>query len=208
MIAGNAWAYSDDFCTYAGKPPVPVCDDEYYGTNALDRVYEAAGGSWVYLAVPSDREFAAFAQASGLAGLVEDERFATEADRRANDDALAATLASHFAGKPAAEWESVLSSAGVGCAEVNMKGHPAFIALDPVLRDTGLTVTYQHPVYGELVRLAPPVKFSETPGRVAPPPLRGEHNRSVLSEVGYGAEEITELEERGILIPVSDVSVV
>ena len=34
MISGNAWCYSDDFCTYDGKPPIPLCDSEYYGTGA------------------------------------------------------------------------------------------------------------------------------------------------------------------------------
>src|ERR1700687_3808221 len=59
MIGGNAWAYSDDFCTYDGKPPTPLCDSEYYGTSPLDRVYPASEGGWVCLSVRSDAELAA-----------------------------------------------------------------------------------------------------------------------------------------------------
>ena len=52
-----------------------------------------------------------------------------------------------------------------------MTGQPIFTVFDPVLRETGLTVAADHPVFGEMVRAAPPVAFSETPGRVAPPCL-------------------------------------
>jgi crotonobetainyl-CoA:carnitine CoA-transferase CaiB-like acyl-CoA transferase len=39
--------------------------------------------------------------------------------------------------------------------------------------------------------------FSETPGRVGPSCLRGEHTRSVLAGLGYSATEIEELERTG-----------
>ena len=72
------------------------------------------------------------------------------------------------------------------------------------IRDrAGLTVTFEHPLFGEMVRAAPPVSFSETPGRVAPPCLRGQHNRSILAEVGYSDDEIERFEADKIVIPAS-----
>jgi crotonobetainyl-CoA:carnitine CoA-transferase CaiB-like acyl-CoA transferase len=62
-------------------------------------------------------------------------------------------------------------------------------------------VTFEHPLFGTMVRAAPPIAFSDTPGRVAPPCLRGEHNRAVLSELGYTDTEIAELEAHGAVIP-------
>jgi crotonobetainyl-CoA:carnitine CoA-transferase CaiB-like acyl-CoA transferase len=200
MIAGNAWAYSDDFCAYDGKPPVPLCDDEYHGTSAVDRVYRAADGSWVCVAIRSDQEFAALVRTLGLPELAEDERFATDAARQANDTALATALGARLRDKPASEWEAAAAAARVGCVEANMKGQPVFTSFDPVLRETGLTVAYEHPQFGEMVRAAPPVAFSETPGRVAPPCARGEHNRSVLAELGYGEAEIDDLEARRVVV--------
>jgi crotonobetainyl-CoA:carnitine CoA-transferase CaiB-like acyl-CoA transferase len=70
-----------------------------------------------------------------------------------------------------------------------------------VLRETGLTVTTEHPVYGELVRAAPPIAFSETPGRVAPPCVRGQHNRTLLAELGYSEGDIAKLEELDVITP-------
>lgn len=189
MISGNAWAYSDDFCTYNGKPPIPLCDSEYYGTSALDRVYEAAGGSWVCLAVKTDDEFVALMRTLGV----------PEA-RNADNDELESLLAATFAQRPAAEWESELTDAGVGCVECNLVGQPIFTIYDPVLRETGLSVTVDHPLFGEMVRAAPPVTFSETPGRVAPPCLRGQHNRAILAELGFSEADIVKFEELNAVI--------
>jgi crotonobetainyl-CoA:carnitine CoA-transferase CaiB-like acyl-CoA transferase len=199
MIGGNAWAYSDDFCSYAGKPPTALCDSEYYGTGALDRVYEAAQGSWVSLAVKSDSEFAALLGVIGLPELATDERFASAAARADHDEELVNRLGARFAEKPASEWESELSAARVGCVDVNLLGQPVFTSFDPVLRETGLTVTVEHPLYGEIVRTAPPVSFSETPGRVAPPCVRGQHNTAILTSLGYSEADIAKFEELNVI---------
>jgi crotonobetainyl-CoA:carnitine CoA-transferase CaiB-like acyl-CoA transferase len=202
MIGGNAWAYSDDFCSFADKAPVPLCDSEYYGTSALDRVYPSSGDGWVCLAVRSDTEFSALAQALGAPELATDKRFASTSARADNDDELQGLLAARFTEKTAAEWESTLSAARVGCVEVNMLGQPVFTSYDPVLRETGLTVAAEHPIFGEMVRAAPPVAFSETPGRLAPPCVRGEHNRSILAELGYSDGDIAKFEELNVVVPL------
>lgn len=200
MIGGNAWCYSDDFCLYEGKPPVPLCDAEYYGTSALDRVYPAAEG-WVCLAVRTPTEWTNLVRALGLIELSDDDRFATEEARAENDDALCAALAARFADQPAAEWEVTLTAADVGCVEANLKGQPAFTSFDPGLRTTGLTVEIEHPMFGSIVRAAPPVSFSETPGKVAPPCRRGEHNHTILAEFGYSDDEIAKLEADTVIFP-------
>jgi crotonobetainyl-CoA:carnitine CoA-transferase CaiB-like acyl-CoA transferase len=197
MIGGNAWAYSDDFCSYEGKPPVMVCDSEYLGTSALERLYQAAGGTWVAISIRTDGEFEALAT---MLDLGSEERFATRAARSEHDRALEKALATNFAEKSAGDWESALGAVGLGCVEVNMKGQPVFTSFDPVLRETGLTVAVQHPIHGEMVSAAPSVAFSDTPGRVGPPCLRGQHNRSILAELGYTDPEIRTFETNGAVI--------
>jgi crotonobetainyl-CoA:carnitine CoA-transferase CaiB-like acyl-CoA transferase len=200
MIGGNAWCYSDDFCSYKGKPPVAIDDDDYNGTSALDRVYRTAEG-WVCLVVRTEAEWRALLATIGLPELTTDPRFATRDNRREHDAALIPLLAARFKDKPAAEWEAALTSAGVGCVEANMNGLPSFTSFDPVLRETGLTVEFEHPLYGSMVRCAPALQFSETPSRLASPCLRGEHNRDVLRELGYTDDDITRLEKDRVVAP-------
>ncbi len=201
MISGNAYAYSDDFCTYAGKPPSPIGDEECYGTSAVDRVYKAASGTWVCIAVPLDTEFVALTRELGLPELAEDERFSSASARRKDDAALAQILSDRFAERSAGEWEAAMTKAGVGCVEANLQGQPMVTSFDPVLRETALTLAYNHPLFGEMVRAAPAVAFSETPGRVAPPCVRGQHNESILAELGYDTEAIQRLTASGVVIP-------
>jgi crotonobetainyl-CoA:carnitine CoA-transferase CaiB-like acyl-CoA transferase len=201
MIGGNAWSYSDDFNSYAGKPGVPRCDSDYMGISALYRNYKAAGESWATLAVTTDPEWDTLVSALGAPELRSDPRFTTSQARQLNDDALIAELTARFALKPASEWEAELSAAGVGCVEASMSGHAMFAAFDPVLRATGLSVESEHPLFGSLWRAAPPIAFSETPGRVAPVCLRGEHNHAILAELGYSPADIKQLEEAKIIFP-------
>jgi crotonobetainyl-CoA:carnitine CoA-transferase CaiB-like acyl-CoA transferase len=198
MIGGNALAYSDDFCAYQGKPPVPICDDEAFGVNALYRLYEAGEG-WVCLAATTDREWRSLVRAIGEPGLAVDERFGNRADRIAHDDELVDLLRAVFRTRPAAEWESLLTAAGVGCVDVFLEGYQAFTSTDQGLRDAGATVEVEHPLLGSLVRFGPPVVFSETPWKLAPSCLRGEHNDIVLSSLGYSDDEIAALSGRGVL---------
>jgi crotonobetainyl-CoA:carnitine CoA-transferase CaiB-like acyl-CoA transferase len=200
MIAGNAWAYSDDFCRFAGKTPLAVCDSDYYGVCALYRVYEAAEG-WICLAVTTEREWHDFTATAELAELAADRRFATASARAAHDAELTAALTDQFARRPAAEWEAMLSAVDVGCVQVFMGGQPAFTSTDLVLRATGLTLEEEHPLFGTVVRAAPPVAFSETPARVAPPCVRGQHNHAILTELGYSDDDITAFEKDGVVIP-------
>jgi len=45
------------------------------------------------------------------------------------------------------------------------------------------------------------VQLSETPGAIGgPPPLLGQHSREVLLDLGYRAEEIDQLRERGVTV--------
>jgi crotonobetainyl-CoA:carnitine CoA-transferase CaiB-like acyl-CoA transferase len=200
MIAGNAWAYADDFCAYAGKPAAAITDDDYWGVSALDRLYPAAGDTYACVAVYGDAEFRRFATVLGAPELADDERFATDHARRQHDTELESALGALLLARPAPEWEQLCTGADVGCVDVAMGGQAVTTSFDPGLREAGLTVAFEHPLFGEMVRAAVPVTFSATPGRIAPPSRRGEHNRAVLGELGYSDAELDELESAGVLV--------
>ena len=204
MISANAWCYADDFCSYAGKPATPVCDDDYFGLSALERVYPAAQG-WVCLVVRTEGEWRALTDAISLPELAADPRFATAADRQCNDEELIRILGARFAEQNSAAWEELLSEADVGCVDVGFAGHPGFIAFDRGLRESGFTTEIEHPRFGPMVVWAPHLRFSKTPSRLGHPCERGAHNRPVLADAGYSVTEIGRLEASGAVVPLGAV---
>jgi crotonobetainyl-CoA:carnitine CoA-transferase CaiB-like acyl-CoA transferase len=63
-------------------------------------------------------------------------------------------------------------------------------------------IRYDHPVEGQINNLGFPVKMSATPQQVRmPPPLLGQHNAELLSELGFDAAAIRELEQEGAFAP-------
>ena len=185
MIGGNVYSYSDDAVTYDGKPPVAQSDPELLGLNALYRLYQTGDG-WVFLAATNDKERAALAATLGV-------------ELPDGDDARAAVLAAALADRKADEVEADLTEAGVGCASVFADGHPAFIATDEAIFDAGLAAEIEHPLFGTIRRHGLPAMLSETPGRLAPGSLRGQHTIPILTELGYTPEQIADLEAKQVV---------
>jgi crotonobetainyl-CoA:carnitine CoA-transferase CaiB-like acyl-CoA transferase len=198
MIGGNAWAYADDFLRYRGKPALPVADGEYHGLGALYRLYQAASG-WVFLAASREKEWQKLAAAIERTDLLADSRFSTAALRRVNDSALIDELARLFATRPADEWEAVLVPRGVACVAAFGASHSEFTCTDLVLRETGLVVEVEHPLFGRILRHGAPVAFSETPPRLEPGSLVGQHTEELLREIGYDADRIVDLKARKVV---------
>lgn len=202
MIGGNAWAYADDFVRYEGKPALAQPDEDNHGLHALYRLYPASSG-WIFLAAPKQAEWEALVGVLDRPELARDERFATAEQRRANDDALTTVLAEAIGERDAAAWEATLSAVGVGCAHAFPGSHSEFTSTDPVMRDTGLVVEIEHPTFERVLRHGLPVSFSETPGRLAPCCLSGEHTEKILTELGYSAEQIEQLRADEVVFSTS-----
>jgi crotonobetainyl-CoA:carnitine CoA-transferase CaiB-like acyl-CoA transferase len=179
MIGGNVYSYSDDAVTYEGKPALAASDPEQFGLNALYRLYKSGDG-WIFLAATNDKERVALEEALRL-------------HLPDNDDARVAALTEAFADRKAHEIEHELTQAGVGCATVFPDGHPAFIATDEVMLETGLAADVEHPLFGTIRRHGLPAVLSETPGRVAAGCLRGQHTEAILEELGCTKDQIAGL---------------
>ena len=59
----------------------------------------------------------------------------------------------------------------------------------------------EHPVIGALKLLSNPMRMDAFEGGTVrtPPPLLGEHNREVLRDYGFSADDIAELESAGAI---------
>jgi crotonobetainyl-CoA:carnitine CoA-transferase CaiB-like acyl-CoA transferase len=71
---------------------------------------------------------------------------------------------------------------------------------DAQTRANEMVVEMEHPRAGRLQLLGTPIRLHSTPAtHRTPPPELGEHNKAVLAELGYAAEQIAELEQQGVL---------
>jgi formyl-CoA transferase len=67
------------------------------------------------------------------------------------------------------------------------------LAAEPSLRATGTIVEVEHPKRGKYLTVGNPIKLSDSPSEVRRAPLLGEHTDTVLTELGFGPEEIVAL---------------
>jgi crotonobetainyl-CoA:carnitine CoA-transferase CaiB-like acyl-CoA transferase len=129
--------------------------------------------------------------------LAEDPRFATNADRVGNREALETELNRRFAAEEVATWISRLQDAGLPCGPIlspdEALEHPQLLARDMVAR-------MAHPTAGDISVLGNPMNLSRTPTvGVSPSPVLGQHSAEILGELGFGSEEIDSLAEHGIV---------
>lgn len=94
---------------------------------------------------------------------------------------------------------SALEAAAVPCERVRTNHEQAYFD-DAELRARGLTVAYEHPVYGLLEQPGAFWDFGDL--RLVlqrPPPILGQHSREVLHDVGIPSDVVDELCATGVL---------
>jgi crotonobetainyl-CoA:carnitine CoA-transferase CaiB-like acyl-CoA transferase len=151
----------------------------------------------IAVAVGSERQWHRFCEALGAVVLAADPRFATNADRVANRDALRPLLAERLESARSAEWLERLAKADIPAAPIN----DVLRALaTPQARARGAETTVEHPRLGPIRQISPPFELSATPAtiRVAPP-LLGEHSDEILAELGFSTDAISDLHVRGVV---------
>jgi crotonobetainyl-CoA:carnitine CoA-transferase CaiB-like acyl-CoA transferase len=198
MIAANAYANADDFYWHQGRDSRRLPDRDGYGLDALYRLYRAKSG-WVFLACPFEEEWQALCRTIGRPDLLEDSRFSTRTAREKHDDALIEELTRVFSAREPLEWEKSLTDADVACVKAEDRGMYHFFNEDKHVRENGFLNQVKATRHGEFWRYTPVVGFSETEGKAGPAPLRGEHTRPVLKELGYTDDQIWDYKQRGIV---------
>ena len=138
--------------------------------------YETLACADGHLAVAcgNDGQFRRLVAALGLPGLACDAAFATNGDRVAHRDALAADLESVLRTAPVAHWDAALRAAGVPAGPVGDIGSAFRLAAD-----LGLAPTWPARD-GHVAQVRNPVRLSgHDPGPGMPPPHLGEHDTLV-----------------------------
>lgn len=149
----------------------------------------------VVIAVGNDRQFALLAKLLERPELAEDSRFAKNAGRIVNRDALLAILKPLVAAQTTGWWLENLPRTGIPGGQVN----PVSRAIeDEVAQARGMTSEVPHPTAGHVRLMASPLKLSGTPVRAPQaPPTLGQDSDAILAELGYDAARITRLRASG-----------
>jgi crotonobetainyl-CoA:carnitine CoA-transferase CaiB-like acyl-CoA transferase len=199
MLFTLAQVLSEDMVDYEGRPEGPAADADLLGLGPLYRLYAGSEG-WVFLAAPSDREWAALRSAMPASAGLDDPRFADPAGRRDHGAALAERLSDAFKGGTAAAWESLLTAVDVACVEVD-PGPSQNTLMNPggLAERLGMTTQVEHPIFGEHPRLKAVVSFSRSTTRAGPGVTVGQQTESLLREFGYAPERIDALAEQGVI---------
>lgn len=158
--------------------------------------FPASDGFFI-LGCANDGLWGRLCQAMERPDLLEDPRFKTNTDRVAHRPECIETLSKVFSSKTVAEWVDIISDAGVPCGPINRVSD---VVKDPQVLAREMIADLPHPNVPDLKVPSSPMKLTETPAtlRMAPP-LLGQHNVQILGELGYTADQVKKLQEKGVI---------
>jgi benzylsuccinate CoA-transferase BbsF subunit len=173
---------------------------DYHRFFAPHNVYPCSGDDqWCAISVENDAELAVLAKTIGRPELAQDARFATNAARIQNRQALDELISGWTAQYDHYDVMRRLQAAGVAAGAVLSTGE--FVE-DEHIKARGFMESFDHPVVGEKLYPGVPFKMSLTPGYIhRPAPLLGADTEYVLKNLlGMNDVQIKELNDEGILI--------
>lgn len=135
----------------------------------------------IALAIAADRQFIKLARVLGRPGLSDDPRFARNADRAMNRDALYAIIEEIFLTRTRDEWLAALHAEGLPAGAIRTVDE---VLEAPELIERGMLPKVNHPAIGRERLVGSPMHMSMSPPvDPSPPPLLGEHTAEVLADL-------------------------
>jgi formyl-CoA transferase/CoA:oxalate CoA-transferase len=152
----------------------------------------------IILGVGTQRLWGIFCGALEITDAVmDDPRFATNADRLANRDDLREIIEEKLTQKDSSHWLEAFREAKIPSGPINSV---AETLSHPQLQDRGFSVELEHSVAGLVKSLANPVQFSDTANEYRlPPPGLGEHNQEILESLGFSPKDINDYSGKGVI---------
>lgn len=188
------WTSYPLYYAFDGAPP-PARTGASHATIYPYGPFPTGGGGTVMLGLQNEREWVAFCdKVLQQPALAQDPRFAGNARRSAEREALRAIIIDAFAPLSAARVVERLETAQIANARVNTMAevwdHPQLKARRR-WREVGSPA-------GPLPALLPPGSWHEEP-RMDPVPALGEHTDAILAELGLNAADIAALRAEGAI---------
>ncbi len=198
LLAMGVWATGTLVsAALAGGKPYEL-HDRTAPVNALTNPYQCADGRWIMLAARRSA-WPVLAKALGRSELLTDPRFSDAEAVSRHAAELADLLDTAFRAQPLAHWEEVLDEARIPFGVIQT---PQEAAEDEQLRANDIVVPIEgandldYTVNNPLTLRG----LARVPARRAPE--HGEHNAEILAQLGFGVDDINQLQATGA-IPVA-----
>ncbi|WP_255369027.1 CaiB/BaiF CoA-transferase family protein [Polaromonas sp. OV174] len=164
---------------------------------AVYDVFTVKDGEQIFLAAVSDKQWAIFCKAFGLAEMLADPRLKSNNDRVLARDWMMPQLRSHLAPYSAAELSAVFEKNELPFAPITK---PQDLFDDPHLNATGgLAPVRMNDGSTAKVPLMPFTLDGARPQIRLQPPTLGQHSQALLKEVGYSEVDIARLKASKVM---------
>jgi len=161
------------------------------------QVFACADGHLI-LAVGNDGQFRKFCDVAGVPEWAADPRFATNAARVRQRETIVPLIDAVMRTRTQSAWLAQLEAAGIPCGPINAIDQ---VFDDPHVKARGMRIDLPHPQAASVPGVRAPLRLSGSPlSYAAPPPLLGEHSRSVLRDrLGIDDVSLAGLIARGVV---------
>ncbi|MDT9594077.1 CoA transferase [Nocardioides zeae] len=172
---------------YLGDGTVPGPQGSAHQSQAPYQAFVTVDG-YVTIGANTPGLWQRLCEALGLTALLDDERFAGNAERMAHRDDLVAAIERVTGDLPTDTVIERLQAAGVPCAPIQTYDQ---VFADPALEARDFFWDAPHPTLGAVRQVGSPMRFSRTPARRGSAgPLLGADTDAVLAELGADAERV------------------
>jgi crotonobetainyl-CoA:carnitine CoA-transferase CaiB-like acyl-CoA transferase len=162
------------------------------GATPLYRYYKTKDGKFISIACAAEPWFYA-----NLCKSLDCEHFLSREMDPEMADELGHHLEQKFLTKTRDEWFEFFHGKDIPIGKVYALDE---LATDRQLLHREMFIELDHPLEGKVKQPGISVKLSETPGRIRRiGPALGEHTREILTEMGYGEEDIGRLQKEGAI---------
>ncbi|MFB6310908.1 MAG: CaiB/BaiF CoA transferase family protein [Salinirussus sp.] len=187
--------YWSAYAQFQGRDPEPL--GASHPAMPVYDVFESGDGEWTFIGVVSQPQFESLCGILDREAWLDDERFEDHATRLEHEATLVSLVA-----EAVAEWnrDELLEEcyeAGIPAAPIK---DPSDLVGDPQLRASGLLTETERDNGGSFQALLTPIVGDRiAPSNRGGPPALGEDAATILAELGYDEEEVTELQASGAL---------